>query len=69
MHHQEWNQLVDCCECGATISPSTDRAFALDGASFLCFGCAVRRGGIYDDALEHWPKAPDIAGLAGEKTA
>jgi hypothetical protein len=29
----------------------------------LCFACAVRRGGSYSEAHDHWTKAPNLKGL------
>ncbi len=59
MHSQEWNELLECCDCAATIEPGTARAFALDG-EVLCFECAIRRGGVYDEPHDRWLVAPKL---------
>jgi recombinational DNA repair protein (RecF pathway) len=68
MHSQEY-ELTDCCDCGATIVPATDRAFALNDNEFLCFDCAVRRGGAFDAAQERWTVPPDVANVPDERRA
>jgi hypothetical protein len=60
MHSQEY-ELTDCCDCGATISRTIDRAFALNETEFLCFGCAVRQGGM-DGPAERGGHAGRAAG-------
>lgn len=69
MHSQEWSELVDCCDCHAPVAPKTDRVFALDADVFLCFGCAIRRGGIYDEDQERWVVTPDVADVPDERRA
>ena len=67
MHSQEWNELTECFDCGATVAPATDRAFAMSDDAFLCFDCAVRRGGVYDLDGELWTVAPDVSDEADER--
>ncbi len=67
MHRQEYDELVDCCDCGATVAPGPDRAFAVSDDVFLCFDCAFRRGGVYDGQKERWAVAPSVSGLADER--
>jgi hypothetical protein len=69
MHTQEWDDIVDCCDCGATVAPDTDRVFALSDETFLCFACAVARGGVYDGMEERWTVAPNAAGVPDERSA
>lgn len=64
MHRSESSQIATCVECGAEIAPSTERGFALTSDSFLCFACAVRRGGRYDERLDRWEEAPGVGDLA-----
>ena len=45
MHESELDGLVDCVECGATLSVSRDRAYSFGADHVLCFECAKRRGG------------------------
>jgi hypothetical protein len=69
MHSQEWNDLVECCDCGATLSGETDRPFAMSDDDFLCFECAVRRGGVFDTMQERWIVSPNVADLPDERRA
>jgi hypothetical protein len=69
MHNQEANDLTDCCDCGASIAPAIDRAFGLNDEEFLCFDCAVLRGGVYDAREERWTVAPNVTGLPDERRA
>jgi hypothetical protein len=63
MHRSESRLLATCAECGAEMAPATDRAFALAGDRFLCFQCAVRRGGSWDEQHDRWSDDPDTADL------
>lgn len=61
MHRSETAELATCAECGAEIAPARDRAYALARDVFLCFECALRRGGSYDEQTDRWltpPEAP-----------
>jgi hypothetical protein len=62
MNSEDWNQETECADCGATISPMTDRAFGFDDDTYLCFACATERGGVYDDRDEVWTVFPDVTG-------
>lgn len=64
MHRSERDQLATCAECGAEIAPATDRGFALATDTFLCFACAVRRGGRWDERRDRWEETPDAADLS-----
>jgi hypothetical protein len=63
MHRSEANELERCAECGAELSVPRDRGYALDADRALCFACAVKRGGAYDEQRDLWVEAPDLAGL------
>jgi hypothetical protein len=63
MHQSEWNELAQCSECGAELSPNVDRGFAFAEQSVLCFDCAVRRGAQWDALHERWSRDPDLTGL------
>lgn len=64
MHLSEARQLDTCAECGAELHASRDRAYAVDSERMLCFACAVRRGGSYDEFHDIWRAPPDLSGLA-----
>jgi hypothetical protein len=61
MHGSEDQELAECMDCGATVSPGTDRAFAMNDTMCLCFACAIARGGVYDEPHDRWAKAPRVA--------
>jgi hypothetical protein len=63
MHRSESREIVSCEGCGAEIAPATDRAFAVGEQAFLCFRCAVRRGGSWDEVHDRWAVAPDTSDL------
>ncbi|MGZ5967874.1 MAG: phosphoribosyltransferase family protein [Polyangiales bacterium] len=61
MEQDEGEEMVECIDCGATISPRADRAFAVSSDTYLCFDCAVRRGGVYEADQDRWTTAPDVS--------
>ena len=63
MHRTESRELTNCVICGAEIAPARDRAFAVSTDRFLCFGCAVGRGGSWDEQHDHWTAAPETSDL------
>jgi hypothetical protein len=67
MHPDDPNDFVDCLDCGATIVPSLDRAFALSNEAFLCFECAARRGGAYDVEKDRWTTPPNVSDEPDER--
>jgi hypothetical protein len=67
VNHDEWLEPTICCDCGASIWPETERAFACSPESYLCFACAERRGGVFDAAEERWTTAPDVEDIADER--
>lgn len=67
MQQEELDELVDCWECGATVSPSEDPVFQFSDEGVLCFECAVRRGGKYDAVDDCWTRAPSTNDLPDER--
>jgi hypothetical protein len=63
MHRSEEAFLAVCADCGAEIEPETERGFRFGESQALCFACAERRGGAYDEARATWGTAPDVADL------
>jgi len=52
-----------CIECGSEIDADqavAQRTFALTDELVLCHACALRRGGVYDDAEDKWKLAPRL---------
>jgi hypothetical protein len=60
MRRSETAGQADCSECGASVSSGRSREFEFGESLVLCFDCAVRRGGRYDEALDRWSEAPAI---------
>lgn len=67
MHQTESDELSQCADCGAEVSPGRDRAYAYDAENVICFECATRRGGGWDALHERWEKAPDLSGLVDSR--
>lgn len=63
MRREESDQLVACPDCGADVSPATDRACAFGVSAVICGECSVRRGGSYDGDRESWTTPPRIEDL------
>ena len=63
MHRSEAQDLVSCSQCGAEVSLGADRVYAITEDAALCFGCAIKRGGVYDEAHDSWTRAPDLRGI------
>jgi hypothetical protein len=63
MHRSESYDRVDCLQCGADISITKDRAYAVSDAAALCFECAVKRGGRHDELHDVWSEPPQLDGL------
>lgn len=53
-----------CALCRVEFEPELERGFAYgpDG-EVLCYGCAIVRGGVYDEIHDRWLKPPDVSGL------
>lgn len=62
MHRSEAEELEQCASCGAEVAPE-DRTFPISDEEVLCFACAVRRGGAFDDPHDRWSAPPDISDL------
>lgn len=63
-------EQLTCIECGTTIAvedAATERVFALTPEVILCHSCALRRGGVYDDADDKWKIAPNLEDVATEQ--
>lgn len=52
-----------CADCGREIAPEIERGFRFGEAQALCFGCAERRGGTFDERTDHWTREPDLTDL------
>ena len=60
MHLSETSDLFACSDCGTSVESGRDREFEFAGALVLCFECALRRGGRFDEARDVWSQAPTI---------
>lgn len=63
MDEQETAELTICIECGAEVWPERDRSYLLSEEDALCYECARKRGGAYDELSDRWARAPNLAGL------
>jgi hypothetical protein len=63
LHRSETRDLALCVDCGAELSPGRDRVYAFGVDAFLCYTCAMRRGGIYDEAHDRWVRDADTSTL------
>jgi hypothetical protein len=55
--------MTICADCGAEIDPDRGRAFGVSPEADLCWECARRRGGAYDELRDSWVRAPDVKDL------
>lgn len=62
MHRSEAEMLAPCSACGTEVGP-TDRSFAFGEDQTLCFACALKRNGSYDEAHDRWTLEPYVADL------
>jgi len=63
MEESELSDLARCASCGDEITPGIDRGFAASGDRVLCYDCAERRGGVWDETRGIWTREPDLIGL------
>ena len=63
MHRSETRDLTCCADCGTDLDPGRERACGFGTEAFLCYACAVRRGGRYDEVHDRWMEAPDTGDL------
>ena len=66
MEPEELAELVECWECGASVSPSEDAVFQFGDQAVLCLECSIKRGGEYDAADECWTRPPSLDDLLNE---
>jgi hypothetical protein len=55
--------LFGCSDCGASVSPETDRVYAFGTDGVLCMECSLRRGGAWDESREQWTVPPRVDDL------
>jgi len=63
MHRSETRELTRCADCSAELAPARDRGYACGEEAFLCFDCAIRRGGRWDEVHDRWEAEPDVGDL------
>ena len=66
MHRSEASALLTCSDCGVEVRAGADRLFAFGARGILCFDCALRRGGRYDETHDLWSAEPRIDDLGPE---
>lgn len=67
MDQDEREAAFTCIDCGATIWADGDRSFVSGPDTYLCFECAERRGGVYDEDEDRWTVSPDVSDLPDER--
>ena len=67
MHHQESDEQVRCASCGALIAPDTERGYGFGFDNYVCWECALQRGGVYDADQDRWRIVPDVQDLYDER--
>lgn len=60
MHRSELETTVRCALCGTLTFGEQDRAYVIDLDDALCFTCAAKLGGVYDEEQARWVEAPTI---------
>lgn len=60
MHSSDAPEHQPCAVCTGDLVPGIDRTYDIDGAQCLCFECATRLGGRWDEASARWLRAPDL---------
>lgn len=65
MHRSEAEEIVPCADCGAPVEPGRDRGYAIGGERTLalCWDCAIRRGGAYEEDEDRWVRPPQTDDL------
>jgi hypothetical protein len=58
----EEEQPTFCAECDSEVNV-TDRVYAFGTDDVLCFECAIKRHGVYDERLDRWTVAPKVDDL------
>ncbi len=54
---------LECADCGRSVEGEEERAYFFGESGVLCWGCALKRGGVYDAEQERWVERPDIKDL------
>jgi hypothetical protein len=63
----EGEDLVTCVDCGGAVWADVDRSFMYATDEVLCFECARRRGGVFDEHEDRWVVPPDVDGLDDDR--
>lgn len=56
-----------CADCGASVPPVGGRGYSVSADQVLCWDCAVRRGGAYDEVEDAWATRPRAHDLVHEE--
>lgn len=68
MYPPEDDEYVFCADCGGEVMIS-DRIYRFGEQRALCFDCATRRQGVYQELLERWSVSPGLDDLLDSLTA
>lgn len=61
--YRDDDEPIPCSDCGEPIWGDAERVYTLGEAFALCWDCANRRGGLYDEDTERWIIAPELYGM------
>jgi hypothetical protein len=59
--------MMTCTECGTDVGLDESHSFSGGGGVTLCWACAVKRGGVFDEKQERWRVPPRTADLPDER--
>jgi hypothetical protein len=62
MHESETERYELCAACGAEVT-TADRVYGFGVDELLCFECAVKREGVFDEIHDRWTTAPKVHDL------
>ena len=52
-----------CLDCGSEVRAYAARAYTMGSRGVVCFDCAIRRGGRYDEASDRGHQEPVVDDL------
>jgi hypothetical protein len=56
-----------CMDCGQELGVDPSHAFVDEAGVELCWDCALKRGGVFDEGADTWRVLPDVTGLPDER--
>lgn len=62
MHESEAERYGVCAACGSEVT-TADRVYCFGVDELLCFECAVKRHGVFDEGHDDWTTPPNVQDL------